>query len=199
MTFTKVSNPILPSHSKWLTWPLDVCGGVGMGDFTDLVCIWKNFLPNLWGEIFSPTYHGVRLLSALYVMSDVFFSAGYFSPRNLFAWVFPLEITHNPLKSQMVAPKIHQIFGQLTDSDFSIIFKGFWNNGGQNSLKRERKNSFPLTPTRKVRTDVRTHVRWRHNQIFSDGWFTKFYYPWCSAARSYIDHLHRSCNLNRDL
>ena len=22
----------------------------------------------------------------------------------------------------------------------------------------------------------------RHNQIFSDGWFTKFYYPWCSAG-----------------
>ena len=23
----------------------------------------------------------------------------------------------------------------------------------------------------------------RHNQIFSDGWFTKFSYPWCSVAR----------------
>ena len=24
----------------------------------------------------------------------------------------------------------------------------------------------------------------RHNQIFSDGQFTKFSYPWCSAARA---------------
>ena len=49
MTFTNASNPFLPSSSKWLTRPLDVCGGVGMGDFTDLVCIWKNFLPSLCG------------------------------------------------------------------------------------------------------------------------------------------------------
>ena len=27
MTFTKVSNPFLPLPPKWLTWPLDVCGG----------------------------------------------------------------------------------------------------------------------------------------------------------------------------
>ena len=40
MTFTKVSNPFLPSPPKWLTWPLDVFEGVaGMGDFTDLDCI----------------------------------------------------------------------------------------------------------------------------------------------------------------
>ena len=26
MTFTKVSNPFLPSPPKWLTWPLEVCG-----------------------------------------------------------------------------------------------------------------------------------------------------------------------------
>ena len=46
-------------------------------------------------------------------MSDIFFSAGYFSPRNLFACFLPLEIslqdifsdiTHNPSKSQMVGP-----------------------------------------------------------------------------------------------
>ena len=97
-------------------------------------------------------------MSALYVMSDVFFSAGYFSPRNLFAWVFPLEITHNPLKSQMVAPKIHQIFGQLTDSDFSIIFKGFWNNGGQNSLGERGRIRFRLPlPGKSVRTYERTY------------------------------------------
>ena len=66
-------------------------------------------------------------------MSDIFFSARYFFPRNLFASYFPpenslldifSEITHNPLKSQMVNPKIHQTFGQLTDSDLSIISKG---------------------------------------------------------------------------
>ena len=33
ITFTKVSNPFLPSPPKWLTWPLDVCGGVGYGWF----------------------------------------------------------------------------------------------------------------------------------------------------------------------
>ena len=32
-----------------------------------------------------------------------------------------------------------------------------------------------------VRTGGRTL---RHNQIFWDGWFTKFSYPWCSAARA---------------
>ena len=32
-----------------------------------------------------------------------------------------------------------------------------------------------------VCTDGRTL---RHNQIFWDGWFTKFSYPWCSAARA---------------
>ena len=67
-------------------------------------------------------------------MSDIFFSAGYFSPRNLFACFFPLEIslqdifseiTHNLSKVKWSAPKIHQTFGQLTDSDFSIISKGF--------------------------------------------------------------------------
>ena len=46
MTFSKVSNPFLPSPPKCLTWPLDVCRGVGMGDFTDFVGI---------GSIFSET------------------------------------------------------------------------------------------------------------------------------------------------
>ena len=86
-----------------------------MGDFTDLVCIGRIFSQtSLELEIFSPTYNGVRFFfSALYVMNDIFFGAGYFSPRNLFACFFPLEIslqdvfseiTHNPLKSQMVGP-----------------------------------------------------------------------------------------------
>ena len=33
MTFTKVSNPFLPSPPEWWTWPWDVCGGVGYGWF----------------------------------------------------------------------------------------------------------------------------------------------------------------------
>ena len=47
--FTKVSNPFLPSPPKWLTWPLDVCGGVGCGWFYWFSLYWKNFFPNLSG------------------------------------------------------------------------------------------------------------------------------------------------------
>ena len=67
--------------------------------FTDLVCI---------GRIFSLTYKGVRFFSALYVMSDVFFSAGYFSPRNLFAYFCPLEISLHDvfLKSSITPSKV---------------------------------------------------------------------------------------------
>ena len=44
MTFTKVSNPFLPSPPKWLTGPLDVCGGVGYGWF-----VLQEFFPKpLW-------------------------------------------------------------------------------------------------------------------------------------------------------
>ena len=49
MTFTKVSNPFLPSPPKWLTWPLDVCGGVAYGWFYWFSLYWKNFFPNLSG------------------------------------------------------------------------------------------------------------------------------------------------------
>ena len=82
-----------------------------MGDFTDLVCIGRNFFPNLSGDVYITVLFFV--FSAFYVMCDIFFSAGYFSPRNLFACIFPLvislqdifsEITHNPPKSQMVGP-----------------------------------------------------------------------------------------------
>ena len=86
-----------------------------MGDFTDLV--WGRIFSQTSLElaIFSPAYNGVRFFfPALYVMSDIFFTAGYLFPRNyLFACFFPLEIrlqdifseiTHNPLKSQMVGP-----------------------------------------------------------------------------------------------
>ena len=39
-----------------------------------------------------------------------------------------------PSKVKWSALKIHQTSGQLTDSNLSIISKGFWNNRGQNSL-----------------------------------------------------------------
>ena len=71
-----------------------------------------------------------------------FFSAGYyfsqvflyklFSPRNQSAgWNHP-AIT--PLKVKWLAPKIHQTFALLTDSDLSIVSKALWNSRGQNSL-----------------------------------------------------------------
>ena len=68
-------------------------------------------------------------------MSDVFFSAGdYFSQLYPYK-LFPLEISLQdiffmkspitPSKVKWSAPKIHQTFAQLTDSDLLIIFKGF--------------------------------------------------------------------------
>ena len=97
MTFTKVSNPFLPSPPKWLTWPLDVRGGVGYGWFYWISLYWNNFSQtSLELEIFSATYNGVRFLfSELYVMS-VPLEIGL---RDSFS-----EITHNLLKSQMVGP-----------------------------------------------------------------------------------------------
>ena len=50
MTLTKVSNLFLPSPPKWLTWPLDVCGGARYGWFYCWFSLyWKNFFPNLSG------------------------------------------------------------------------------------------------------------------------------------------------------
>ena len=40
----------------------------------------------------------------------------------------------------------------------------------------------PPPPPECVRTDGRTLVRWRHNQIFSAWWVTNFSYPWCFAG-----------------
>ena len=143
MTFTKVSNPFLPPPPEWLTWPLDVCGRVGYGWFY-WFSLGNIFFPNLSGvRIFSLTYNGVRFFFQHYTSWAIFFQGRIFFPRNLFACFFPLEITlqdifsaitHNPLKSQWSAPKIHQTFGQLTDSDLTIISKGFRNNRGLNSL-----------------------------------------------------------------
>ena len=96
-------------------------GELGMGDFTDLVCIGRIlYQTSLELEIFSPTYNGVRL----------FFNIVR-PPRNLFACFFPLEISLQdtfflkspitPSKVKWSTPKIHQTFGQLTNSDFSFI------------------------------------------------------------------------------
>ena len=38
----------------------------------------------------------------------------------------------------------------------------------------------------------------RHNQIFSDGWFTKFYYPWCSAGALPAPELRYKNKKNKD-
>ena len=161
----------LPSPPKWLTWPLDVCRGVLYGWFYWFSLHWKKFFPKpLWRCI----HNGVRFFfSAFYVMCDIFFSAGYFSPSNLFACIFSLvislqdifsQITHNPPpppKVKWSAPKIQQTFGHLTDSDLPIISKGFWNNRGQNSLGEKGGIRFYLTLPGKF-------VRWRHKLIFSD-------------------------------
>ena len=79
-----------------------------MGDFTDFVCI---------GRIFSQSSLELEIFARHITVLDFFFSIvrheRYFSPRNLFACLFPLEmslhdifskITHKPLKSQMVGP-----------------------------------------------------------------------------------------------
>ena len=68
MTFTKVSNPFLPSPPS-LTVPLDVCGGVGYG--------WFYWFSLYWERIFSPTYNGVRFFLALYVISGIFLPGIY--------------------------------------------------------------------------------------------------------------------------
>ena len=135
-------------------------GEWGMGDFTDLV--WGRIFSqtSLELEIFSLTYNSVRsFFSALYVMSDIFFSAGYLFPRNLCACFFPLEISlqdifseiiHNPLKSTQ-----HLVSWQ-------ILICQSWNNRGQNSLGERGGIRFHLPL-------LGESVRWRHNPIFSDG------------------------------
>ena len=165
MTFTKVSNPFLPSPPKWLTWPLDVCAGVGYGWF-----YWFSLRvfsqTSLELQIFPPRYNGVRFFFQQYTSWAIFFSVQdvfseeficiLFSSRNQRAGHFFLKSLIPPSKVKWSAPNIHQTFGQLTDSDLSIIFKGFWNK----TLKgRGYRNSFLLTPTRKVRTVVHTDGR----------------------------------------
>ena len=101
-------HPLNGWHDHWT-----FVGESGMADFTDLV--WEFFSQtSLELERFSPRFNGVRFFfSVLYVMSDIFFSAGCFFPGIYFhAFFLPKsacrtffsEITHNPLKIQMVDP-----------------------------------------------------------------------------------------------
>ena len=71
---------------------------------------------------------------------------------------FFLKWPITPSKVKWSAPKIHQTFGQLTDSDLSIISKDFWNNRGQNSLGKRGGIRFYLPlPGKSVRTYGRTY------------------------------------------
>ena len=81
-----------PHPLKWLTWPLDVCGGLGYGWF-----YWfslRIFSPttSLELEIFSSRYNGVSFFQH-YTSWATFFNAGCFFPRNIFACFFPPEIS----------------------------------------------------------------------------------------------------------
>ena len=109
-------------------------------------------------------------------MSDICFSAGCFFPRNLFACFFSsrnqpaghffLKSPITPSKVKWSAPKIHQTFGQLTDSDLSIISKGFWTNRRQNSLgKRGGIRLYLALPGKSVRTYGDVITRWIVYQI----------------------------------
>ena len=131
-----------------------------MADFTDLV--WEFFPKD--------------------VISDIFFQCRMFFPRNLFACFFSSRnqpAGHFFLKSPTTlskvkwpAPKIHQSFGQLTDSDLSIISKGFWDNRGQNSQGERGRIRFYLPLPGKY---VRSYIR--HNQIFSNKYFFQILLP----------------------
>ena len=174
MTFTKVSNPFLPSPPKWLTWPLDVCGGVGYEWF-----YWFSLRifsqTSLELEIFFPRYNRVRFFFSIIRHERYFFQCRmFFFPRNLFGCFFSsrnqpaghffLKSPITPSKVKWSAPKIHQTFGQLTDSDLSIISKGFWNNRGQKSQGERGGIRFYLPLFGK---SVRSSIC--HNQIFSHG------------------------------
>ena len=88
--------------------------GVWVMLLTDLVWGRIFFQTSLELEIFSPACNGIKIFfSIIRHERYIFFGAGYFFRRNLFTCLFPLEIslqdifseiTHNPLKTQMVGP-----------------------------------------------------------------------------------------------
>ena len=71
----------------------------------------------------------------IYIYIYIYFSAGYYFLQLYPCTLFPLEISLQdifflkspitPSKVKWSAPKIHQPFAQLTDSDFPIICKAF--------------------------------------------------------------------------
>ena len=131
----------------------------------------KNFfLKSLELEIFSLTHNSERHERFFFFQYRVLFfpviSLQTFSPRNQSAGSFFLKSPITSSKVKCSAPKIHQTFAQLTYSGLSIISKAFSNDRGQNSLRGRRgiRLYLPL-PGQSVRTDVRTDVRCRHNQI----------------------------------
>ena len=102
-------------------------------------------------------------MSALYTSWAIFFSvqdiifhsyilASCF-PSKLVCRIFFLKSFITPSKVKCSAPKIHQTFAQLADSDMSIISKAFWNNRGQNFLRERGGIRFYLPlPGESVRT-----------------------------------------------
>ena len=83
--------------------------------------------------------YGGCLLCPLYplLVQDIIFPSyilATFPPSKSVCRIFFLKSLITPSKVKCSAPKIHQTFAQLTDSDLSIISKAFWNNRGQNSL-----------------------------------------------------------------
>ena len=148
----------------------------GKGDFTDLV--WGRIFSqtSLELEMFSPTYNGVKIFFSIIRHKRYFFSAGHlfpgiiylhaFFPSKSVCRTFFLKSTITPSKVKWSAPKIHQTFGQLTDSDLSIISKGFWTNRGQNSLgERGGIRLYLALPGKSVRTYGDVITRWIVYQI----------------------------------
>ena len=172
MTFTKVSNP-------FLSFLVDMT----IGSLWEMEYGWFYWFSlrifsqtSLGLKIFSPRHNGVRFFFSIIRHERYFFQCRMFFPRNLFACFFPPEISLQdifflkspitPSKVKWSAPKIHQTFGQLTDSDLSIISKGFWTNRGQNSLgERGGIRLYLALPGKSVRTYGDVITRWIVYQI----------------------------------
>ena len=138
----------------------------------------NNFSPNLSGvRNYFPDIQRCKIFFQHYTsycfQSRIFFPGIYLHAFFLSKSVcrtFFLKSPISPSKVKWSAPKIYQTFGQLTDSDLSIISKGFWNNRGQNSLRERGGIRFYLPlPGESVWLYIQTDVRWRHDQIFSGG------------------------------
>ena len=130
-----------------------------MGDFTDLVCTyWKDFFPQ---------YNGVSLFFSIVRHERYFFQCRIFFSQESISMLFFvsksvcrtffLKSPITPSKVKWSAPKIHQTFRQLTDSDLSSFLKAFETIGDKTLLGRgeEFVSTFPL-PGKSIRTYGRT-------------------------------------------